>query len=630
MRTAIATVCLPGTLEEKVAAIAAAGFDGIEVFEPDLVADHRTATEAGDMIRAHGLTVDLFQPFRDLDGLVGEARARAFDRLERKFDVMGEIGCPLMLICSSVHGEAKGGIDRMAADLAEAGERAARRGLRVGYEALAWGRHVSDHRDAWEVVRRADHPAAGIILDSFHTLARNIDPGSIRRIPGDRIFFVQLADAPRIAMDALYWSRHFRVMPGEGDLDVLAFASAVAATGYDGPLSLEVFNDQFRGGRPATVAGDGHRSLVALMDDVRRTEAQAPIHLPDLPPRAPIKGVEFVEFAIGPGGDGLRDLLSTMGFARVSNHRTKPVELWRQGEARIVLNASQDGMARTAYVVHGENVCDMGIRTGPVRDVIARARAMGAEPFSQPMDAGQMDIPALRGVGGGVLHLLDPDTGSDRVWDVEFEAIARDADDDAATDLRFDHIAETMSYDEMLSWTSAYAAIFDLERSPMLDVSDPDGLVRSSALATPDRAFRLTVNGAETHRTLAGHFLADSFHSSVQHVAFATDDLIGLANRLRSRGFEPLPLPDNYYDDVGARFGLEDASLSRLRDGSLLYDRDDAGGEFLQFYSRPTAEGFFFEFVERRGGYDGYGAANAPYRTAAQKRFLRPKGMPRR
>ncbi len=98
--------------------------------------------------------------------------------------------------------------------------RAAKRGLRVGFEALAWGKHVQDHRDAWEVVRRADHPNVGLILDSFHTLARKIDPDTIRNIPGDRIFFVQLADAPQIEMDLLYWSRHFRNMPGEGDLDV--------------------------------------------------------------------------------------------------------------------------------------------------------------------------------------------------------------------------------------------------------------------------------------------------------------------------------------------------------------------------------------------------------------------------
>ena len=210
MKTSIATVSISGNLREKLAAIAKAGFDGIEIFEQDFIADSGTAREIGDMIRDHGLDITLFQPFRDFEGLTGDARERAFDRAKYKFDTMAELGAELILVCSSVHPSALGGIDRAADDFSELGMLAAERNLRVGYEALAWGRHVNDHRDAWEIVRRADHPNVGIILDSFHTLARKIDPNTIRRIPSDKIFFVQLADAPMLDMDLLYWSRHFR------------------------------------------------------------------------------------------------------------------------------------------------------------------------------------------------------------------------------------------------------------------------------------------------------------------------------------------------------------------------------------------------------------------------------------
>ncbi|MCS5601032.1 MAG: sugar phosphate isomerase/epimerase, partial [Paracoccus sp.] len=207
MKTGIATVSIAGNLREKLAAIAAAGFDGLEIFEQDFLQVAANPREVGRMIRDHGLEVMLYQPFRDFEGLPAPLRARAFDRARHKFDLMAELGAELMLICSSVHPQAMGGIDRAADDLAELAEIATRRGLRIGYEALAWGRHVNDHRDAWEIVRRADHPALGLILDSFHTLGRRIDPDTIRRIPGDRIFFVQLADAPMIDMDLLYWSR---------------------------------------------------------------------------------------------------------------------------------------------------------------------------------------------------------------------------------------------------------------------------------------------------------------------------------------------------------------------------------------------------------------------------------------
>ena len=294
MKTSIATVSVSGDLREKLDAIAAAGFDGIEIFEQDFIAFDGSPRDVGNMIRDHGLEISLFQPFRDFEGLPEPLRAKAFDRAERKFDLMQELGTDLVLVCSSCHPQALGGIDRAAADFRELGERAAKRGLRVGYEALCWGKHVNDHRDAWEIVRRADHPNIGIILDSFHTLARKIAPDSIRSIPGDKIFFVQMADAPMIDMDLLYWSRHFRNMPGEGDLDVTGFTRAVMAAGYTGPISLEIFNDHFRGSNTKQVANDGYRSLIALMDDVHRAEPGLKLDLPTLPQRVKPEGVSFV------------------------------------------------------------------------------------------------------------------------------------------------------------------------------------------------------------------------------------------------------------------------------------------------------------------------------------------------
>src|SRR5690606_15664760 len=283
MKTSIATVSISGDFREKLAAIAAAGFDGIEIFENDFLAFDGSPREVAQMAADEGLAITLYQPFRDFEGLPEPQRSRAFDRAERKFDVMGELGTDLLLVCSSVSPISLGGIDRAADDFRELGERAAKRNIRIGYEALAWGRHVSDHRDAWEIVRRADHPNIGLIVDSFHTLARKIDPNTIRSIPRDKIFFVQLADAPAIDMDLLYWSRHYRNMPGEGDLRVAEFMRAVTATGYDGYISLEIFNDQFRGGSPRAIADDGHRSLVWLMDKVRRDEPALKVDLEPMP-----------------------------------------------------------------------------------------------------------------------------------------------------------------------------------------------------------------------------------------------------------------------------------------------------------------------------------------------------------
>src|SRR5438105_13254965 len=172
MQTAIATVSLSGGLAEKLEAIAAAGFAGVEIFENDLLTFNGSPREVGHMIADLGLKTTTFQPFRDFEGMPEPQRSRAFARAERKFDLMQELQCDLLMICSNVSPDSLGGIDRAASDFHELGERASKRGLRVGFEALAWGRHVSDYRDAWEVVRRADHPAIGLTLDSFHIFAR--------------------------------------------------------------------------------------------------------------------------------------------------------------------------------------------------------------------------------------------------------------------------------------------------------------------------------------------------------------------------------------------------------------------------------------------------------------------------
>ena len=265
MKTSIATVSISGALPEKLDAIASAGFDGVEIFEQDFIAHDGGAREVGRMIRDKGLDITLFQPFRDFECLPEPLRAKAFDRAKRKFDVMQELGTDLILICSSVHPRSLGGIQRAADDLAELGEIAGARGLRVGFEALAWGRHFNDHRDAWEIVRRANHDHVGLILDSFHTLGRKIDPESIRAIPGDKIFFVQLADAPAIDMDLLYWSRHFRNMPGEGDLEVRRYD---AETDPAAGTTIATLSDPMaRFLTAGDVEGDGAKEMVVAAKD---------------------------------------------------------------------------------------------------------------------------------------------------------------------------------------------------------------------------------------------------------------------------------------------------------------------------------------------------------------------------
>jgi 4-hydroxyphenylpyruvate dioxygenase len=628
MKTSIATVSLSGDLRDKLEAIAKAGFDGVEIFENDFLVFDESPRQVGRMVRDFGLEITLFQPFRDFEGMPEPLRSRTFDRAERKFEIMQEMGTDLVLVCSNVSPAALGGLDRAAADFRELGERAAKHGLRVGYEALAWGRFINDHRDAWEVVRRADHPNIGLILDSFHTLSRKIDVNSIRSIPKEKIFIIQLADAPEINMDLLYWSRHFRNMPGEGDLPVLDFMKAVASTGYDDYLSLEIFNDQFRGGSPTAIAVDGRRSLIYLGDQVKREEPGTRLPVPEMPPRADVEGVAFIEFAVDAAEAAqLEALIESLGFQRSAKHKTKQVTLYRQGDVNLVVNTEEKGFANSSYLVHGASAYAAGLMVNDAKAAVERAVALGAERFEQPLDPGEIEMPAVRGVGGGLLYFLDRHSQLGRVWELEFDMISPTGKHKPSGLSAIDHIAQTMKYEELLTWLLFYTSMLNTRKTPMVDIIDPSGVVRSQVVENVEGSLRITMNGAENRNTLAGHFIAETFGSGIQHLAFNTDDIFATAAVLAENGFTTLSISPNYYDDLEARFGLDARLTERLKLHNILYDRDEHG-EYYQLYSPTYGEGFFFEIVERKG-YRGYGAANAIFRIAALRKHLRPSGLPK-
>jgi 4-hydroxyphenylpyruvate dioxygenase len=621
MQRSIATVSLSGGLGEKLEAIAAAGFDGVEIFESDLLSFSGTPREVARMTADLGLKVLTFQPFRDFEGMPEPQRARAFARAERKLDVTQELGCDLLLVCSNVDPDSLGGIDRLASDFRELGERAAARGMRVGYEALAWGAHINDYRDAWEVVRRADHPAVGLVLDSFHVFARKTDLKPLTAIPRDRIQLVQIADAPWLDMDVLSWSRHFRCFPGQGDLPLVDFMEALAATGYEGTLSLEVFNDQFRAGPPRLVANDGQRSLIYLMDRLGQRTGRAPAGFPALPPRSQCLGVEFIEFAVDePSAAALGRLFGGLGFRKTGQHKSKDVSRWTQGSINLVINREKEGFAHSHLVTHGPSVCAIGLRVADAAATLDRAEKLRDTPFRQPVGPGELEIPAVRGLGGSLIYFIDPKSELGAVWDIEFEPTGEEPDGAGLTDV--DHISQSMHYEEMLSWLLFYSSLFDMTATPQLDITDPGGLVRSQVVQSPDGAVRIALNASQSRRTLSSRFLHDYFGSGVQHVAFATDDMFQTVKRLLGSGVPMLPIPENYYGDLASRTDLAPERIAAMQALGILYDRDEAG-EYLQAYTGAFQGLLFFEIVERRG-YRGFGAVNAPIRLGAQARLTPP------
>jgi 4-hydroxyphenylpyruvate dioxygenase len=270
-RRSVATVSLgDGTLEEKLTAAATAGFDGVELCVADLEASRLSPAEAGRATEDLGLRVYLYQPFRDFEAVPSSQLRASLDRAERAFDTMAALGADTLLVCSSTSPQAIDDDSLAVSQLALLADRAHVRGMRVAWESMSWATRVSDYRHGWQIVAAAAHPALGVCLDSFHILAQQHDPGEIRQIPAEKIFYAQLAGAPMMELDLLTWSRHHRCLPGRGDLDVTRFAAILAEAGYRGPWSLEVFSDQLRAARPAAAAADCMRSLTGLEEALRR------------------------------------------------------------------------------------------------------------------------------------------------------------------------------------------------------------------------------------------------------------------------------------------------------------------------------------------------------------------------
>ncbi|MFJ8714168.1 bifunctional sugar phosphate isomerase/epimerase/4-hydroxyphenylpyruvate dioxygenase family protein [Streptomyces violaceus] len=589
MRTSIATVSLSGSLTGKLDAAARAGFDGVEIFENDLLASPLTPEDIRARCADLGLTIDLFQPMRDIEAVPEAEFARNLRRARHKFELMRRLGADTVLVCSSVSPQAMDDDALAAEQLSRLADLARESGVKVAYEALAWGRHVSTYDHAWRIVEAAGHPALGTCLDSFHILSRGSDPKGIADIPGEKIFFLQLADAPLLAMDVLQWSRHFRCFPGQGGFDVAGLVRHVLRTGYDGPLSLEVFNDVFRQADAGPTAVDARRSLLVLQETVGR----APLPDPVVP-----TGVAFAEL-VTPDAEPLTALLGCLGFTRTARHRGKPVALWEQGEARILVNTGP------AVRRDGTQLAAIGLESPDPAAAARRAEALLAPVLPRRRAPEDAPLDAVAAPDGTELFFCATGRPGLPDWRADFEDTGPAP---APTGIRrIDHLALTQPWHHFDEAALFHRGVLGLHAQESVDVADPYGLLRSRAVTNADGSVRiaLTVGAAPTDETV-----------QAQHIALATDDVVAAARRFREAGGRLLPVPANYYDDLAARFEFADGELETYRDLGILYDRD-AHGVFRHCYTRTIGR-VFFELVQRDDGYRGYGAANAPVRLAAQ------------
>lgn len=598
MRTGIATVSLSGVLQDKLEAAAGAGFDTIELFDNDLIGSPLAPREVAARCADLGLEIALFQPVRDVEGVPPEAFGAVLHRLRTKLGVMAELGTTTLLACSNATASAIDDLDLTAEQLHRVGEVAAEAGVTVAFEALAWGRHVNRVRQAWDAVVRADHPAITLAVDTFHVLARGDDGSALAGIPGDRIGFLQVADAPWLDMDLLEWSRHHRCFPGQGTLDVTGVVAATLIAGYRGPLSLEVFSDVVRETDPVVTARDAMRSLVFLEDQLSvvpgmegRVTAAAPV--------AARTDAAFLELACAPGDDQTDKLLDALGFAPAGRHRSKPVTWWRNGDAHVVVN-DVAGTPRP-------HASALGLTARPVEAVASRAKALLWPEVDTTRGVGDAILPGITSPSG--LHVFISDTPGHRDhWQGDF--VPADAVGASASG-GLDHVVISVSPLQLNEEMAFFRTAFGFEPEAPQEFMEPHGRLRSIALRPAAGDVRIVLNVTEASPG-APH------PRGVTQVALRCDDVASSVLGLRSRGVPLMRVPDNYYVDLDARFGLGPDVLDQLRAHQLLYDRDGEG-ELLHAFTEDLGTGFHVELLERRGGYDAYGSANTFVRLASQR-----------
>ena len=519
MLRSIATVSISGTLPEKLHAIAAAGYQGVEIFENDLLYYTGTPADIRHLAADLGLKITLFQPFRDFEGASRSQFAANMERARRKFALMHELGCDTMLLCSNVQPDCSADVELQIADLRALAELAEQEQIRIGYEALAWGTHVNRWHQAWSRVKSVNSPALGIVLDSFHVLARGDTLQRLGEVPPEKITFVQMADAPLMKMDILEWSRHFRCFPAQGQLPLVDFACDLTRCGYRGPWSLEIFNDSFRASPNGATAKDGYRSLLWLEEQVRQRlpESRAPLFAPvELPLYA---GLEFIEFAAAPAQAGeLGQRLAQLGFAEEGSHRSKRVSLWRNGGARVVVNAQPHSWADHFHQRHGVSLCAMALRVSQSAAIVERARAYGYATWQGDAGPNESPIPAVCAPDGSLIYLIEV---GDDIYTRDFHLRANLTPRDDYQGI--DHLG--MEADSRDNWIIFFRSVFGFILEHEQTLPDPYGLVRSLAVRSPQGDIRLALNISQSRATQIARSVACYQGAGLQHAAFACRDL---------------------------------------------------------------------------------------------------------
>lgn len=321
-------------------------------------------------------------------------------------------------------------------------------------------------------------------------------------------------------------------------------------------------------------------------------------------------GFEFVEYT-APDTRALEKLFQQMGFSAIARHRSKDVVLYRQGNINFIINHEPDSFAQSFAAKHGPSCCAFAIRVKDAAHTYNQVLKLGAEPFQGKVGPMELNIPAIQGIGGSVLYLIDRyDNGS--IYDVDFTPIEGvDLKPKGVGLLEIDHLTHNVHEGQMNTWAEFYEKLFNFKEIRYFDITGQQTGLKSRAMTSPCGKIRIPINEPSDNKSQIQEYI-DAYHGEgIQHIALTTGDIYQSIATLHANGIEMMDVPDSYYEMVDDRLPGHGEDLKRLQQQRILIDGDleNDNGLLLQIFTQTVIGPIFFEIIQRKGN-QGFGEGN--------------------
>ncbi|HYP81970.1 4-hydroxyphenylpyruvate dioxygenase [Variovorax sp.] len=329
-----------------------------------------------------------------------------------------------------------------------------------------------------------------------------------------------------------------------------------------------------------------------------------------------LQGFEFVEFA-SPTPGILEPMFEALGFSLVARHRSKDVVLYRQGDINFIVNREPHSPAAYFAAEHGPSACGLAFRVKDSHKAYARALELGAQPVEMATGPMELRLPAIKGIGGAPLYLIDRHEDGKSIYDIDFEWVEGADRRPPGHGLSvIDHLTHNVYRGRMAFWAGFYERLFNFREIRYFDIQGEYTGLTSKALTAPDGKIRIPLNEESSKGSgQIEEFLMQFNGEGIQHIALLTDDILGTIDKLGLAGVPLLDAPNEiYYEMLETRLPGHGQPVAELQARGILLDGTTEGGTprlLLQIFSKPTFGPVFFEFIQRKGDYrDGFGEGN--------------------